>query len=206
MHTIISIEVSPIPKDVAASTLQKNMQTENYELTLETIEQYAVCLEEQERAFSCGLCTSICQFDAGCCEQFFKFMGWQELTVKPLKIQKALFCDERREMSKEKYIWLVEAARMKGNERLSLILQTICAIGIRVIFMPDKLCELLEDYLKREGRSSGPIFVTCNGKTIDQSRNFQKILYILEQDRASILGFYLVEVMVFRIKFPINLV
>lgn len=216
------------------------MQTENYELTLETIKQYAAYLEEQERADNTILkyvhdLTMLYKWVDGrpltktvviewkeylvvvyapvsvnsmlaAANSFFKFMGWQELTVKPLKIQKSLFCDERREMSKEEYIRLVEAARMKGNERLSLILQTICATGIRVselqfitaeavrmgrteinnkgklrvIFMPDKLCELLEDYLKREGRSSGPIFVTCNGKPIDRSNIWRDMKKLCE--------------------------
>ena len=63
---------------------------------------------------------------------FLRFMGWGELTVRFLKIQKALFCDERRELTRADYVRLVNTARRKRKERLSLVLQTICATGIRV--------------------------------------------------------------------------
>lgn len=63
---------------------------------------------------------------------FFRFMGWKGIAVKLLKIQKALFCDERRELTRAEYARLVSAAQKVGNERLSLVMQTICATGIRV--------------------------------------------------------------------------
>ena len=59
-------------------------------------------------------------------------MGWKDIAVKLLKIQKALFCDERRELTRAEYARLVSAAQKVGNERLSLVMQTICATGIRV--------------------------------------------------------------------------
>ena len=42
---------------------------------------------------------------------FLRFMGWGELTVRFLKIQKALFCDERRELTRADYVRLVNTAR-----------------------------------------------------------------------------------------------
>ena len=63
---------------------------------------------------------------------FFHFMDWPKLSVKPLKVQRPLFCDENREMTRAEYVRLVDAARRQGNERLALLLQTICATGIRV--------------------------------------------------------------------------
>lgn len=63
---------------------------------------------------------------------FFRFMGWKDIAVKLLKIQKALFCDERRELTRAEYARLVSAAQKVGNERLSLVMQTICATGTRV--------------------------------------------------------------------------
>ena len=52
---------------------------------------------------------------------FFKFMDWRELTVKPLKIQRSVFCDEHRELTREEYARLVRAAERKENQRLALI-------------------------------------------------------------------------------------
>lgn len=138
---------------------------------------------------------------------FLQFMGWQELTVRPLKIQKNLFCDEERELTKEEYMRLVGAAKAEGNERLSLILQTICATGIRVselkfitveavrlgraeirnkgkcrtIFLPARLCILLKKYLQKNNRTVGPVFVTKTGKTVDRSNIWRDMKKICER-------------------------
>ena len=63
---------------------------------------------------------------------YVKYMGWAELAVKPLKIQRSLFLEEEKELTREEYVRLVKAAQAKENERLSLVIQTICATGIRV--------------------------------------------------------------------------
>lgn len=137
---------------------------------------------------------------------FLDFMAWRELTVKPLKIQKFLFCDEGRELTKDEYVRLVEAARQNGNERLALILQTICATGIRIselkfitveavltgraevsnkgklrtVFLPDKLCCLLKKYLQKERRSTGVVFVTRTGKPLDRSNIWRDMKKLCE--------------------------
>lgn len=126
---------------------------------------------------------------------FFNFMGWRELRVKPLKIQKTLFADENQELSRDEYIRLVRAAEVKKNERLSLAIQTICATGIRVselkfvtvkavrtgrtevsnkgkrrmVFLPEKLCRLLKKYLQKQKRTKGPVFTTKKGNPLDRS-------------------------------------
>lgn len=63
---------------------------------------------------------------------FLQFCGWPELRVKLLKIQKSVFADEEKELSRAEYERLVNAAKLLENERLALVLQTICATGIRV--------------------------------------------------------------------------
>lgn len=132
---------------------------------------------------------------------FLDFCGWAELKVKPLKIQKGLFCQEEKELSRAEYIRLVKAAESEGNERLFLILQTICAIGIRVselqyitadavrsgraevdnkgkrrtVFLPEKLRVLLRKYLQKQKRTAGAVFVTKNGKAIDRSNIWREM-------------------------------
>ena len=112
---------------------------------------------------------------------FFSFMAWRGLTVKLLKIQKSPFCDESRELTRAEYARLVRAAERLENERLSLVIQTICATGIRVselrfitveavrsgraevtnkgkrraVFLPDKLRRLLQKYIKAQKRPPG---------------------------------------------------
>ncbi len=126
---------------------------------------------------------------------FLQFMGWREMTVKPLKIQKSMFCGEDRELTREEYILLVETARREGKERLALVLQSLCATGIRVselqfvtvealrtgraeirnkgklrtVFLPGNLCRLLRQYVRKEKRTAGPVFVTRMGTPLDRS-------------------------------------
>ena len=72
------------------------------------------------------------QRDAGFPQPLFDFLGWQECKVKPLRIQRRLFREESKELTREEYQRLLAAARALGRERLELLMETICATGIRV--------------------------------------------------------------------------
>ncbi|NBI19066.1 integrase [Neglecta sp. X4] len=137
---------------------------------------------------------------------FFQFMDWPKLSVRPLKVQRPLFCDESREMTRTEYVRLVNAAQRQGNERLSLLLQTICATGIRVselrfitvdavnlgrtvvtnkgkrrtVFLPGKLCGLLKKYLKKQKITDGSVFVTRTGKPLDRSNIWRDMKALCE--------------------------
>lgn len=137
---------------------------------------------------------------------FLRFMGWQEFSVKLLKIQKALFRDECRELTKAEYTRLVRAARQEGNERLALVIQTICATGIRVselkfitaetvktgraeivnkgkrrtVFLPDKLRRLLRQYMQKQTNTAGAVFVTQRGKPLDRSNIWRDMKKLCE--------------------------
>jgi len=126
---------------------------------------------------------------------FLKYMGWADLAVKPIKIQRSLFRDERRELTANEYKRLIHAAESAGNRRLSLAVQTICATGIRVselqfitveavrigrteisnkgkrrtIFLPENLRRILTKYLKEINKREGVVFTTRNGKPLDRS-------------------------------------
>ena len=63
---------------------------------------------------------------------FFRFCEWYDLCVKQYKIQKSAFCPEEKELTKAEYTRLVQAAKRNSNERLNLIIQTICGTGIIV--------------------------------------------------------------------------
>ena len=62
----------------------------------------------------------------------FNFLGWNECRVKFLKIQRQMFRDPKRELNKYEYERLIKTSRERGRERLSLLMETICATGIRV--------------------------------------------------------------------------
>ncbi|MEG2138325.1 MAG: tyrosine-type recombinase/integrase [Oscillospiraceae bacterium] len=135
-----------------------------------------------------------------------EFCGWAELRVKPLKIQKSMFCDADKELSRAEYIRLVSAAEQEGNRRLSLLLQTICATGIRVselkfvtveavqsgraeisnkgkrrtVFLPDNLRRVLRKYVQTQKRTAGAVFVTRSGKPIDRSNIWRDMKALCE--------------------------
>lgn len=137
---------------------------------------------------------------------FLKHMGWNDLTVKPLKIQRAMFRDERKELTQAEYKRLVQAAEGENNRRLSLVVQTICATGIRVselrfitvdavrsghteisnkgkrrmIFLPEKLRRILSKYLKDTHKTEGAVFTTRNGKPLDRSNIWRDMKALCE--------------------------
>jgi len=122
--------------------------------------------------------------------QFFSFMGWPECRVKYLHIQRRLFRNKEKELTKEEYLRLIETAESQGKRRLALLMETICATGIRVsevkyitveaaqagraeislkgkirtILLPNKLCRKLRKYAKQQKTVFGEIFLTRNGK------------------------------------------
>ena len=63
---------------------------------------------------------------------FFGYNEWHELKVKNLKIQRRIFCQSEKELTKAEYEKLLKAAKDKRNERIYLVMQTICSTGIRV--------------------------------------------------------------------------
>ena len=137
---------------------------------------------------------------------FVKFMGWSTLAVKPLRVQRALFLDESKELTRAEYERLVRAARRRENERLALVMQTICATGIRVselrfitveavysgkaeisnkgkrriVFLPRELREILKKYATKQNRCKGAIFVTKSGKPLDRSNIWRAMKALCE--------------------------
>lgn len=124
---------------------------------------------------------------------FFKFAGWN-IRVKFLKVQRQLFRDTARELTRAEYDRLLTAARSSGQERLALIMETLCATGIRVselryitveaakagratitlkgkirtILLPAKLCRKLVKYARKQKIAAGEIFLTSSGKGISR--------------------------------------
>ena len=126
---------------------------------------------------------------------FFLFIGKTDLIIKTIKEQRQLFCSEDKELSREEYTRLVNAAKSKGNWRLSLIIQTICGTGIRVselkyitveavergeavvlckgkrrsVFIVKALQTKLLRYIKEQKIKTGSVFVTKTGKPINRT-------------------------------------
>jgi len=127
-------------------------------------------------------------------KSFFCFCGWPELTVKSLKVQKTLFSEPEKELSRTEYERLIVTAKSRHNERLCLLMQTICATGIRVselsfitveaarlgraevfckgkrrtIFIMPRLKKLLLEYAKRSNILTGSVFISRNGTPLNR--------------------------------------
>lgn len=126
---------------------------------------------------------------------FFTFAGRRDLLVKALRVQQAVFSSEGRELSRAEYERLCRTAERRNNDRISLIIQTICGTGIRVselpfitveavkkgeatvslkgktrcIFIVRELRKKLLRYAGERGITSGSVFVTRSGKAISRT-------------------------------------
>ena len=142
---------------------------------------------------------------------FLRFMGWVDCCIKQFKVQKKAFCSEEKELTKAEYIRLVNAAKAEGNERLNLILQTICGTGIRVselqfitveavrkgeaivscknktrtVFIVRELQKKLLNYIKTKGISLGCIFITKSGKPMNRCNIWREMKALCQQAGVS---------------------
>lgn len=132
----------------------------------------------------------------------FQMLGWSECRVKTIRVQRQSFCPEEKELTKADYKRLLKAACR--DEQLHLILQTICATGIRVselryftvetvdlreiavsckgksrrIFLPGALRKQLLSFAKRRRITSGPIFRNTMGGVLDRSTIWRKMKHL----------------------------
>lgn len=137
---------------------------------------------------------------------FLRFEGWYDLCVKQFKVQKSAYSSEEKELTKQEYGALVSAAKNKNNERLSLIIQTICSTGIRVselqyitvdavkngettvsckgktrkIFIVSSLRKKLLKYIAANAVQNGSVFVTRSGKAMDRSNVWKEMKRLCE--------------------------
>lgn len=137
----------------------------------------------------------------------FRFLGWDECRVKFLKIQRKLFRDANRELTRGEYDRLLASAKEQGRERLALLMETICATGIRVsevqyitveaiqqgkaeislkgkirvILLSSKLCRKLQKYAKKQKIASGAIFRTRSGKKISRRQIWAELKGLCRQ-------------------------
>lgn len=142
---------------------------------------------------------------------FFRFMGWHDLRVKRLRIQKQAYCSEAKELSRAEYLRLVRTAKNSGKERLSLLLQTLCSTGIRVselqyitveslsrsetvvhckgktrtVFLTATLRNKLRRYAAHHQITEGPIFVTRHGTPLNRSNIWREMKALCNKARVS---------------------
>lgn len=124
-----------------------------------------------------------------------RWAGWSDLCVRQFKVQRQIYMPEDKELTRAEYERLVSTARQQKNERLCLILQTICATGIRVselshitveaakrgeavvrckgkmrtVLLVQELRRLLLQYAAKNGIVKGPVFVTRSGRSVSRT-------------------------------------
>ena len=141
----------------------------------------------------------------------FRFLTWEECRVKFLKIQRRMFREPDRELTRPEYDRLLAAAQAAGLERLALLMETICATGVRVsevkyftvesarrgraeirlkgkirtILLPNKLCRKLLKYAKKQKTVSGEIFLTRNGTSLSRRQIWAELKQLCRRARVS---------------------
>lgn len=128
--------------------------------------------------------------------RFLTFCGRKDCLIRHIRIQRKMFREDRRELSREEYMRLCAAAMAKGKERVALLMETICATGIRVselqyitvealgagkaeialkgkirtILIPGKLCRKLLKYARKQKIASGEVFRTRSGSPLSRKQ------------------------------------
>lgn len=132
---------------------------------------------------------------------YLTFIDKVECRVKLEKLQQKRFRDVDKELTKEEYIKLIETAEVKNRHQLALIIQTLGSTGLRVselqyltvdsiknkkltvrlkgkvreVYLTDKLCEKLNEYIKSENIIKGPVFLTSQHNIITRNGLWKRL-------------------------------
>ena len=133
--------------------------------------------------------------------RFLKFLGREDCKIKFLRVQRSAFREQDRELTRAEYQRLLDTAAAEGQERLGLLMETICSTGIRVsevqyitvdavragraeislkgkirtILLPAKLCRKLLKYARKNKTASGEIFLTRSGKPLSRKQIWREM-------------------------------
>lgn len=199
-------------EEKSAATIEKYMRDlrvffaflESKELSKETVLEYK---EGLIRTYAVASANSM----LAALNSFFRFLGWHELCVKRFKMQRKVYCSEEKELTRAEYIRLLDAAGKRHNERLNLIIQTICATGIRVselkyitvealrngeatvnckgknrrIFIVKELKNKLLRYVRERQIKTGTVFITRGGKPISRNNVWREMKSLCEEAGVS---------------------
>ena len=136
----------------------------------------------------------------------FSFLNWTDLKVRSIRIQHQIYCPEEKELTKAEYIRLLNAAKQNKNQRLNLLIQTICSTGIRVgelrfitveavkcgeatvslkgktrrVFLVKELKRKLLRYAAEQKILSGPVFITRNGMPMNRTNIWREMKSLCE--------------------------
>ena len=136
-----------------------------------------------------------------------RFLGRENCKIRFLRVQRKAFREQSRELTRTEYQKLLDTAAGQGQERLRLLMETICATGIRVsevqyitveaaqrgraeirlkgkirtILIPAKLCRKLLKYARKQKIASGEIFLTRGGKPVSRRQIWREMKMLCEK-------------------------
>ena len=199
---------------------KKKNTIEKYLRDFEKLEEYLVdgivtkekviCFKEKLQKEEHYKISSINSFLAAI-NHFFEIVGWQELKIKSLKVQKQIFIPEEKYLTKREYQRLIQTAMEEGKERVALIIQTIGSTGVRIselafitveslrkgrteisnkgkvrqVFYPRALQKVLLRYAKKMKITEGILFRTKSGKAVNRSNIWREMKNLCKKARVS---------------------
>ena len=134
---------------------------------------------------------------------YLDYLGLTACKVRFLKIQRAVFVDDSRNLTEPEYRRLLDAAKKKRDSRLYHVILALCGTGIRVselpfltvealqkgktrtILLTKELRRKLNGYAREKGIRSGHIFRTRNGKPLDRSNICHDMKKLCQAARVS---------------------
>ncbi len=146
---------------------------------------------------------------------FLEFIGYGELKIKPLKIQRPTFIESEKEINKYEYFRLLQTAKQCGNIRLMLIIETLASSGIRIselmfvtveavnsgkaeinckgkhrtVLLTKQLCKVLKEYIRSQNIKRGSVFISKRGNPVDSSnirKEMKKLADLASVDKRKI--------------------
>ena len=159
----------------------------------------AVCWKE--RLLRAGLSPATINAKLSAVNGLFRFLGWEDCRLRFFRVQRRLFRQPEKELTQQEYRRLTKAARASGRLRLELLMQALCATGVRVselryltveaakrgradialkgkirtILLPRKLCRKLLQYAQKRQIVSGEIFLTKSGTSLSRRQIWREM-------------------------------
>ncbi len=202
-----------LAEDRAAGTVEKYLRDLRQFLTFLDGKELAKerVLAWRDALLAEGLCPATVNSKLAALNRYFAFVGREDCRMKYLRVQRRLFRSQERELTKGEYERLIATAQRGGKERLALLMETLCATGIRVsevqyitveaarqrqtevalkgkirtILLPGKLCRKLLRYARQQKITSGEIFLTRSGKGLSRRQIWAEMKALCREARVA---------------------
>ena len=196
-------------EEKSKNTIEKYARDVNAFLTYlnDNVVSKELVIEYKQKLINDGYAVSSINSMLAAVNSLFDYLGWINCKVKAIKTQRQIYCPENKELTKAEYLRLINAAERNHNNRLNLILQTICGTGIRiselqfitveavkngqaevsckgknrVIFIVKKIKKKLLRYAAERHIKAGAIFITKSGKPVNRTNIWREMKSLCKQ-------------------------